>query len=416
MTQSHKVATDVFDVAICGAGPAGLAAALAASQAGLSVAIAGPRADQNDGRTAALFASSVQFLKTIGVWHLLDTAAEPLRAIRLVDATGALFRAPEVTFRACEIGLDAFGYNIPNAVLTSALERALEGHVQRFLSSVTSCDISSDPVLSIQSGETIGARLIGAADGRHSLVRDAAGIGVKSWHYPQAAVVTSFKHSRPHFGISTEFHRKAGPLTVVPGPGQTSSLVWVEAPDAAKRLAQLDDVQFAISLERQLCGVLGKLSAFAPRRAYPLSGQTAERFAQKRIALIGEAGHVIPPIGAQGLNLSFRDAAIFAQVAQETKDQTGDAGSPAAIEHYHNKRASDVSSRVWTVDVLNRSLLSEYLPVHLMRGLGLFALQTTGPLRRILMREGVSPAFSTPKFMQSANLPAPVAVSGLDRQ
>ena len=416
MASVPKSLDETFDVAVCGAGPAGLATALAATRLGLSVAAIGPRAGSDDGRTAALFLSSVAFLKNIGCWQSLGEAAEPLEAIRLIDATGALFRAPEVMFRAEEIGLDAFGYNVPNSALTAALESALEGRARRLFSPAASCDLSSEPVLTLSSGDVIRAKLIGAADGRQSLVRTAAGIDVKTWRYEQAAVVTTFRHSRPHKRMSSEFHRKAGPLTVVPGPGDTSSLVWVETPDNAKRLIELDEAQFAVELETHLCGLLGKLKAFAPRRLYPLTGQTALKFAQNRTALIGEAGHVIPPIGAQGLNLSFRDAATFAEVARDAKDQSGDAGSAQAIERFQSRRSQDIASRVWTVDLLNRSLLSEHTPVHLARGFGLFSLSAIGPLRRLLMREGVSPSFSTPKLMQSPDAPGKVAQQALDQR
>ena len=391
-----------FDIAVIGAGPAGLAAGLAASQMGFATAIVGPLADPRDGRTAALLQSSVDFLKQLDVWKPVEDAAEPLAAIRLVDATGALFRAPEVTFRASEIGLDSFGYNVPNAALTAALEHAAAGRVSRIVTAAVTGLVISETGIAITTaeGETVTARLAAAADGRASPSRSAAAIETRTWSYDQAAVVCTFSHTRPHANVSTEFHRRTGPLTVVPAPGLTSSLVWVETPDDAHRLAALSEPGFAQVLGRHLAGLLGTLSQFSPRRVFPLAGQTATVLAKNRVALIGEAGHVIPPIGAQGLNLSFRDAAMLAEIAAAARDAHEDIGSETVLARYHSARARDVTSRVWTIDLLNRSLLSDLPPVHVARGLGLFALSTIGPLRRLVMREGVAPAFSTPQLMR----------------
>ncbi len=397
-----------FDVIVAGAGPAGLVTALACTEMGLATAIAGPPAGSRDGRSAALFQASVQLLQRLGVWDAIAPSAAPLDAIRLIDATGALLRAPEVTFRASEIGLEAFGYNVPNSALTAALDAACRQRLTRIdTPAITALALSdAGAEVTIADGTTIAARLVAAADGRASLCRAAAGIATKSWSYDQAAIVCTFAHSRAHGAISTEYHRHTGPLTVVPGPGNTSSLVWVETPDEAARLACLDGNAFNAALGGHLCGLLGTLSQISERRVFPLSGQTAETLARNRVALIGEAAHVIPPIGAQGLNLSFRDAATLAGVAQAARASNEDIGAATVLARFDAARRTDVTSRVWGIDLLNRSLLSEYAPVHLFRGLGLFALSTVGPLRRLVMREGVAPAQSTPELMRP--LPEPV--------
>jgi len=153
-------------------------------------------------------------------------------------------------------------------------------------------------------------------------------------------------------------------------------------------------------LSQHLQGLLGRVTVRTPRRTFPLSGQTADPLAQNRIALIGEAGHVIPPIGAQGLNLSFRDAATLADVAAAARDAGEDIGGPKALASYSDARRFDVNSRVWTVDLLNRSLLSQFTPIHAARGFGLFALKSLAPLRQRLMREGIAPERSMPTLMQ----------------
>lgn len=392
-----------YDVAVVGAGPAGLIAGLAMAEVGFKTAVIGPPADPRDGRTAALFQASIDLIKRVGAWPAVEPAAEPLDAIRLIDATGALFRAPEVTFHAREIGQPAFGYNVPNAVLTGALEALAGPRLDRIMTpAVTAFDIATEGVtLTNQDGAQCFAHLVAAADGRNSPCRAAAGIVPKRWNYDQAAVVCTFAHTRHHKRISTEFHRKCGPLTVVPAPGGlTSNLVWVDTVSEAERLVALPDDAFARALESYLGGLLGTVTPLSPRRMFPLSGQTAEPMGQNRVALIGEAGHVIPPIGAQGLNLSMRDAATLADVASAARARGEDIGGKAALSQYSDARRPDVTSRIWTVDLLNRSLLSDFAPIHLLRGLGLFALSSVPPLRRRIMREGIAPPNAIPTLMQ----------------
>ncbi|HEY8193513.1 MAG TPA: FAD-dependent monooxygenase [Hyphomicrobium sp.] len=395
-------ANKVFDVAVIGAGPAGLIAGLACAASHLETVVIGPLADSRDGRASALLSGSINLLKRLDVWSKIEPASEPLRAIRLIDASGALMRAPEVLFDSSEIGLPAFGYSVANTALTAALEDAAKARLTRIVSKgATAFDLGAECAsISTHEGGTVTARLVVAADGRGSPTRTAAGIEASGWSYPQAAVVTTFAHSRPHRGISTELHRQIGPLTVVPGPGDTSSLVWVETPEEAERLAALDDDGFRLELAKHIGGLLGTLSAFAPRRSYPLSGQTASSLGKRRVALVGEAAHVMPPIGAQGLNLGFRDAAVLAETASESLRAGEDIGSEPVLARYDRLRRADVSSRVFAVDLLNRSLLSSIPGVHFARGLGLFALATSGHLRARVMREGVMPAAASPSLMQ----------------
>lgn len=396
---SHK--TD-FEAIVIGAGPAGLATGLAFAHCGLSCAVVGPASDPYDGRTAALFQSSVDFLKNIGGFSPIASEAEPLKAIRLIDATGGLFRAPEVTFWAREIGHDAFGYNVPTGGLSAALEKAAEGRLSRIVTSaVTSIASSQDEVrIETAEGRSLSAPLLAGADGRNSPSRKTAGIETTTWPYPQAAVCCTFAHTREHNGVSTELHRRAGPLTVVPMPGRGSSLVWVDTPEEAKRLAEAPIDIFAAELNQHLAGLLGSMSAFSPRRVFPLQGQTAKLLARNRIALIGEAAHIIPPIGAQGLNLSLRDAATLAELASDATGNGQDPGADTVMSEYNSRRQKDITARVWTIDLMNRSLLSGMLPVHLARGAGLVALKAIAPLRHLVMREGMSPSYATPRLMQ----------------
>jgi 2-octaprenyl-6-methoxyphenol hydroxylase len=395
-------AQGIFDIAVVGAGPAGLIAGLSCAHSGLRTVVVGPRPERADLRTSALFGGSIELLKRLDIWAPVEARSAALTGIRIVDASSHLLQAPELLFRAREAGFEAFGFNVPNQALTEALEAACPEQVERVSAAVSRVDIGLDEVvLSCPANEPLHARLVVAADGRASATRAAAGIEVSTWSYPQSAIVTSFDHEREHHGISTELHRPVGPLTVVPGPGRTSNLVWIDTREEADRLMALDNAAFSGELSTHLKGLLGRLSNFTPRQQFRLSGQTARSLAKNRVVVVGEAAHVIPPIGAQGLNLSFRDAATLAEVAAAAQGNGGDIGGDSTLARYESARRTDVSTRVFAVDVLNRTLLGSSVPgVSLARGLGLFALASSSALRARVMREGILPAASTPALMQ----------------
>ena len=381
---------DAFDVAVIGAGPAGLAAAVLARRTGASVALVAPRAVPRDRRTIAMLGVSVDILRDAGVLDELDPLSAPLRTMRLVDATRRLIRAPLVEFHASEIGRDAFGYNIPHAPLVGALERiADEAGIVRFDAQATAFELRDDEARIVAGdGSALVARLVGAADGRNSPAREAAGIKVQSWRYPQSALVVNITHALPHDDVSTEFHTETGPFTFVPLPGLASAVVCVERPAEAERLMALDDEALAAEFERRSQFLLGAIRIDGRRQLFPLTGLAARGFAARRVALIGEAAHVFPPIGAQGLNLGLRDAAVFAAVVAEFRS---DPGAAAALEAYDRRRTGDVFARTAMVDALNRTLLTGLLPVQAMRSAGLMALERIAPLKRAAMRQALAP-------------------------
>jgi 2-octaprenyl-6-methoxyphenol hydroxylase len=399
--------TDRPSVIVVGGGPAGLTAAITLASAGLAIVLVGKRPARPDHRTTALFAGSVTALETLGVWPLCAAQASPLKTMRIVDDTGRLWRAPEVKFDADEIDLDVFGYNIENFHLVAALEqragalpslRLIEDEVR----SVTPGD---DAVtVTLKSGAEVSAPLLIAADGRRSLCRTAAGIAVDERDYKQVAVTACLKHTRPHRGTSTEFHTVSGPFTLVPLPGLRSSLVWVLDPAQAEVIAALDDAELAAEIERASHSILGKITIEPGRGVFPLSVATAKRFGDRRIALVGEAAHVIPPIGAQGLNLGLRDAASIGELAVVAHRDSRDIGGSDVLAAYEKMRRADVDTRTLAVDLLNRTLLTDFLPVQGMRGLGLYMIDRIGPLRRAVMREGVQPAAAQPRLMRGEAL------------
>jgi 2-octaprenyl-6-methoxyphenol hydroxylase len=324
----------------------------------------------------------------------------------MIDDTSRLLRAPEVMFEAVEIGLEAFGHNIENRHLISALDRraAELGELQRIAAGVTAVEPGGDGVtIHVDNGHALRARLVVGADGRRSLCRRTARIETRRHEYPQAALTLNLTHARPHNGVSTEFHTETGPFTLVPLPGLRSSLVCVLEPDVAAEVGVLDAPGLSAEIERRSHSILGKVSVEDGRGLFPLAIETAESFGRDRIALVGEAAHLIPPIGAQGLNLGLRDAATIAELVAEAHRAGVDPGAPALLERYDRMRRTDVTSRTAAVDVLNRSLLSDFLPVQGARGLGLYLLDRIAPLRRAVMREGVEPA-AQPRLMRGEML------------
>jgi 2-octaprenyl-6-methoxyphenol hydroxylase len=385
---------------VAGAGPVGLVAALALAREAVAVTLAGETSENNSGRTVALFDHSIRLLTELGVWQGLAKDAAPLRALRIIDDTDNLFRWRPLTFEAREIGLDAFGWNIAAGALNAALRRVAETvpaiHLIDGFASEPFFD--ADRAGCVVGGRRLEAELIVAADGQRSRLREAAGITARLERLPQWALTGIFRHELPHEDISTEFHTREGPCTLVPLPSlarvqEASSLVWMVRSAKARTLKALDDDAFSLAVERRTHSMLGKMRLASARGAVPLSIAHVTSIGAPRLALVGEAAHAFPPIGAQGLNLGLRDAATLAALAGEAAREGRDIGAPAVLETYEDARASDIATRSAAVTLMNRSLLSPFLPVDLARGLGMAALDLFGPLRRFVMREGVAPGF-----------------------
>lgn len=377
------------DIAIVGAGAVGLAAALALAAAGRQVALFGQASAPRDGRTVALLDGSWRLLEALGLTETLDTVAAPLAVMRMVDDTGSLFRQPPVEFKAAELGLPAFGWNIENAALVEAMaaKAAAEPRIRMIPQAVTQITAGADSVRLAGDGfKPVAVRLVVGADGRKSRVREAAGITTRDWSYPQVALTAILSHRREHRDASTEFHTRSGPCTLVPMPGRRSSLVWLVEPTEAERIAGLDDSAFAQAVERRTHSILGALTVAGPRGRVPMGGLSVDRFAGGRMAVIGEAAHVFPPIGAQGLNLGLRDVAAL----RDAVAGADDPGELAALSAYDRSRQADVRLRTGAVDALNRTLLTDLLPADLMRGAGLLALSRIASLRRLVMRQGLA--------------------------
>jgi 2-octaprenyl-6-methoxyphenol hydroxylase len=395
------------DVVVAGAGAVGLATACLIAAAGHhALLLAPPERRKPDPRTVALMQPALQLLAAIGIWPgELAAASAKLVVLRIVDDRLGLVAAPELTMAASEVGADCFGWNIPVEPLRSALlSRAAMLGVARLEAQVKNLEPTKDRLLLDTDAGRLATRLAIAADGQNSTLRSLAGIAITEWSYPQEALAGSFGHSLPHGGTSSEYHKRAGPFTTVPLPGDRSSLVWMDRPERIKAVLAMPDALFCSTLQAELHGDLGRIGAPGPRRAFPMRGLLARRFAGERVLLVGEAAHLLPPIGAQGLNTSLRDGALAAELINDALDQGHDPGARSLLEEYERRRRRDVMPRQAVVDLANRSLIASLLPVDLMRSAGLGIVAAFPWLRRLAIDTGLGLSDDLPLVMRGERI------------
>lgn len=390
------------DILISGAGIAGLAAAAAFGHAGFRVVVLDPtppaKAAEEDGsdlRSTAFLRPAVELFRQTGLWEALKPHAAPLDVLRAVDTTGW---PPEIRaereFEAAEITDGPFGWNLPNWLtrkLLTDLVADLPGVDLRlgtgFAAMLTR---ESGAIVTLTDGTRVRARLVVGADGRASPVREAAGIGTQVSRYGQKAMALTVTHPHPHQNVSTEIYNQGGAFTLVPLPdtkgGPASAVVWMQDGRQALEAMAVEAAALETVMTDRSCGVLGRLTLASPRRLWPVVTQRAERMVAERTALVAEAAHVLPPIGAQGLNTSLADVTTLVRIAAEVP---GALGTAPMLDRYARAREGDIRARAAVIDLSNRVCRSGEAPVQAIRLAGLKAVYDLAPLRRAVMRAGL---------------------------
>lgn len=391
---------DQIDVLVSGGGIAGMIATASFGAQGRRVLCVDPAppvteegAKGADLRSTAFLRQSIDLFKDIGLWDRLAPYAEPLRIMRIVDAGGRISE-PRLScdFDSADLkdGLP-FGWNLPNWLLKREISAFLADlpDVEFRPGTGTETVIARDDAafVGLSDGQKLTTPLLVAADGRNSPVREALGIGVRKIRYGQKALAFAVTHDIPHENVSIEVHRKGGPFTLVPLPDRdgrpASAIIWMNPGREVERLRQLPKPEFEAEMNRRSAGVLGHLRLETQLTAWPIIAQIADRFSGPRTALIAEAAHVVPPIGAQGLNMSLADIAYLTEVSR------ADPGSAESLRDYARRRRLDAWARMSGIDVLNRASRLGARPLRDMRAAGLAALYHIAPLRRGVMWMGL---------------------------
>ena len=391
-----------YDIVVSGGGVAGLAAASVFGNAGFSVLCVDPAppitardAEGSDLRTTAFLQPAQALLDRAGLWARLAPHAADLQVMRIVDAGGEV-PEPRVTreFDASDISEKPFGWNLPNWLL----RREMVAHLESLPSvtfrpgtgTTTLFTRESEARVGLSDGSRVRCRLVIAADGRNSPIREAAGVKVKTTRYGQKALAFAVTHPIPHENVSTEIHRSGGPFTLVPLPDHegrpSSAIVWMEEGPEVVRLAALPVEAFEAEMNIRSCYLFGPLTLASRRTVWPIFSQLAERMYAERVALVAEAAHVVPPIGAQGLNMSLGDMRVLLELAEAAPERLGDR---AMLETYHRRRHLEVRARVKGIDLLNRASMMRAQPLRDARAQALDAIYSLAPVRKTLMQMGL---------------------------
>ncbi|MEP5153549.1 UbiH/UbiF family hydroxylase [Planktotalea sp.] len=390
------------DIIVSGGGIAGLTASAAFAKAGFDVlcvdpspAITSHDAKGADLRSTAFLQPARQLLIDSGLWDRLAPHAASLQVMRIIDAGGDDHTARmSKEFDASDISEQPFGWNLPNWLL----RREMAAHLETLpnvtyrtgIGAKTLFTRTGEARVGLSDGSRAKARLVIAADGRASPMRAAAGIEVKTTRYGQKALAFAVTHDVPHDNVSTEIHRTGGPFTLVPLPDfegkPSSAIVWMEEGPKAKALAALSDADFEVAMNQRSCAVLGHLQLASQRTIWPIISQHAEHLSGERIALIAEAAHVLPPIGAQGLNMSLGDIRALLDLATARPSELGDR---VMLDAYHRARINDIRMRVAGVAMLNKTSMLSARPLRDARAAGLNALYSFAPLRKSIMQMGL---------------------------
>lgn len=402
------------DVAIVGASFAGLALAVALARGGegdISIAVLdrGPIglavAAPEDPRAVAISRASQRLLEAIGLWSLLESEAEPVRRIEISDSPLEAGVRPVLLAWDNTVDGDPASYIVPSGALERVLAEAVAAQPgMRLLGGVAIGRCESGPFAAVVhdgSGQPIcTAGLVVAADGRRSVVREAAGIKTVGWDYPQVGIVTRITHERPHGGVAVQHFLPGGPFALLPLKGQVSCITWTEEAAAAARIMALDDAGFLNELEQRFGGRLGPLKLDAKRLTFPLGMHLARAYTSRRLALVGDAAHAVHPLAGQGLNLAMRDVAALAECVIEGMRAGLDPGDMASLERYERWRRFDSWLSAATFDGMNRLFRGDLALLRSAREAGLQAVDRLSGLKRFLMLEAAGVAGELPRLLK----------------
>ena len=411
-----------LDVLIAGGGFAGLTLAIALREAlgeRFVVAVADPglgRAGADDERASAIVASVRRLFETLGVWQRVATHAQPILDMVVTDSRlGDAVRPTFLTFAGEVAPGEPFAHMIENRILVDALTakaRTLGVDLRSAAVTDFTLAVPGDDRFAeggcvdtrLSAGNALSTRLLIAADGARSTIRGKAGIATHGWSYGQSAIVVNVAHERDHQGRAEEHFLPAGPFAILPLRGKRSSIVWTETTAEAERIMALPEPDFDAELERRFKLHLGDVKVIGKRRVHPLGFFVARSFIAERIALVGDAAHLIHPIAGQGLNMGLKDVAALAEVIVDAARLGLDPGAPDVLERYQRWRRFDTMAMGVATDGLNRLFSNRSDVLRLVRDVGLGLVDRLPTLKRLFIREAAGLVGEVPKLLRGEAL------------
>jgi 2-octaprenyl-6-methoxyphenol hydroxylase len=411
MAQDHS-SDDRIDVLIGGGGVAGLALAAALRQGlgdSFSVMVADPALERRpqDPRASAIVAAARRLFESIGVWQRIADHAQPILDMVVTDSRLTDVVRPTFLSFAGEVEEgEPFAHMVENAPLQAALlQRVRASGVMLRPAAVTSFERGSDGLrIEFADGGHLSARLLVAADGAHSRIRERAGIANYGWTYGQSAIVATVAHERDHQGRAQEHFLAGGPFAILPLTQRRCSIVWTERDRDAERILALSDREFHAELEQRFGLALGEIRLAGPRRAYPVGRFVARTFVAERLALLGDAAHVIHPIAGQGLNMGLKDVAALAECIADAARLGLDPGDGAVLDRYQRWRRFDTVAMSLATDGLNRLFSNHSDILRFARDLGLGLVDRLPALKRGFIREAAGLAGELPRLLKGEAL------------